>query len=274
MASKPPSTKYFIGVRDPDNICHDIWGTVKMATGRYANMMSTVAYKQFGIKKSRLGQKISYYAATEEEVERLASEGSSTLITLTYGKRWNPLIVVDRFKIRESYEEALKHYNSLENKKQTKFDDLLIQYFVENKILDQVGEDQPVKKTKHYNIHNVRVGDVIDLKGWPYYSQHVKVVKISESGFWFNEIEVERPTNEITSDISKLQIFLKKFKNVKIGNCTHNRYDIFIPYQDNEEHFTLSSTKYKRWKESIKKVDSYCFRAYIEGEFNIEPISN
>lgn len=265
MASKPPSTKYFIGVRDPDNICHDIWGTVKMATGRYANMMSTAAYKQFGIKKSRLGHKISYYGATEEEIERLASEGSSTLITLTYGKQWNPLIVVDRFKIRECYEEALKHYNSLKNKKQTKFDDLLIQYFVENKILDQVGEDQPVKKTKHYNIHNVKVGDVIDLKSWSYYNKHVKVVKISESGFWFNEMEIEKPTNKIASDFTKLEleIFLKKFKNVKIENRISDLYDIFIPYQGNEEHFILSSTKYKRWKESIKKVDSYNFRAYI-----------
>jgi hypothetical protein len=268
MASKPPSTKYFVGVRDPESICHDIWGTVRMSTGRYNKLMMRAATEQYGIKKSRLGEKMNFYALEEKDVEQYASEGSSTLITLTYGKQWNPLLLVDRFKMRECYESTVKKYEELLNKSRGVFDEMFVQSLIENNVITKISDEQPVIRKRQWNIHNIKVGDYVDLHSntW-YHSEYCKVIRTSESGFWYQLVGVEQPSKEILSEKNLFLEYINKYKEVSIENVNEARYDIYIPFENNEKHMTLSNVvKYKRWNENIQKTKKITMRVYYSGD--------
>lgn len=267
MASKPPSTKYFIGVRDPESICHDIWGVVRISTGRYNKLMMRVAREQYGIKKSRLGEKMNFYALEEKDVEQYASEGSSTLITLTYGKQWNPLLLVDRFKMRECYEETMVKYSQLLNKNRGVFDDMFVQSMIDNNVIVKIGEDQPVVRKRHWNMHNIKVGEYVDFYSdrW-FYSEYGKVIRTSETGFWYQLVGFEPPTNKMILEKGSFKEYIGKFNGVRIENI-HNsaRHEIYIPFEGNEENMNLSSVvKYKKWKEDIQKTKEFTMRIFSE----------
>ena len=231
-------TEFYIGSRLTQRETATAFGdALPKLNNKLAETLRSVAMKQ-GIKKTQQGNKLEFYAVSEEQLQKLTKASAQTFYALK-GVDWHPLITVDAKKMVEALKAVnAKYSRGMDFKTHQKYLKEL-EAAVEDS-LHKISEDKKtVKKASRHplkgNTNNLTVGDIthVRLSNYARRGELVRITKTTEKSFWYEKI---MPQGEV---ISNPDYALMMFKDVIVKHRGASGHNFTIPYLANKDAFKV-----------------------------------